>query len=81
MLKDIVLAGATRTAIGGFGGAFAEVSAPALGSAVTKEALRRSQVPVDQVDEVIFGNVVGAGLGQNVARQVAIGAGLSRLIS
>jgi acetyl-CoA C-acetyltransferase len=75
--KDIYLCGAARTAIGAFGGAFAEVPATALGSAVIKAALSRAGVPGDQVDEVIFGNVLGAGLGQNVARQCAIGSGLS----
>jgi len=53
------------------------MSAPELGSAAAKAALARSGVALDQVDEVIFGNVISAGLGQNVARQVAIGAGLS----
>jgi len=52
------------------------VSAPRLGSAAMQEALARAGLAPDQVDEVIFGNVLGAGLGQNVARQVSIGAGL-----
>lgn len=77
MVLDVFLAGGVRTAIGGFGGAFAEVPAPALGSAAVGAALERAGVSPDQVDEVIFGNVLGAGLGQNVARQVSIGAGLS----
>jgi acetyl-CoA C-acetyltransferase len=77
MLSDVFLAGGVRTAIGSFGGAFAETPAPALGSAAIKAALERAGVPADQVDEVIFGNVLGAGLGQNVARQATIGAGLS----
>jgi acetyl-CoA C-acetyltransferase len=77
MQKAIYLAGGVRTAIGGFGGALASVPAPALGGVVVKAALVRAAVPQEQVDEVIFGNVVSAGLGQNVARQVAIGAGLS----
>ena len=72
----VVLTGGVRTAIGAFGGAFAEVPAPALGSAAIKGALSKASVSSDQVDEVIFGNVVGAGLGQNVARQAAIGAGV-----
>jgi acetyl-CoA C-acetyltransferase len=80
MLKQVYLAGGVRTAIGSFGGAFAEVPAPALGSAVVKSALARAGVPADRVDEVIFGNVVSAGLGQNVARQVTIGAGLPQSI-
>ena len=76
MQSEIWLAGGARTPIGGFLGALAEVPAPALGSIAIKEALRRAGVAADQVDEVIMGNVVGAGLGQNVARQAAIGAGL-----
>jgi len=80
MLKDIYLGGAVRTAIGGFGGAFEAAPAVVLGSAVVRAALARAAISPDQVDEVIFGNVVGAGLGQNVARQVAIGSGLSPTI-
>jgi len=80
MKNDVYLAGGVRSAIGGFCGALESVSAPALGSAVVKAALQRAGVPGAQVDEVIFGNVVGAGLGQNVARQVSIGAGLSATI-
>jgi acetyl-CoA C-acetyltransferase len=63
--------------MGGFCGALESVPAPALGSVVAKAALSRAGVAPDQVDEVIFGNVISAGLGQNVARQVALGAGLS----
>ncbi len=77
MAKEIVLAGGVRTPLGSFCGALSQVPAAALGSTVIKAALRRANVPADQVDEVIFGNVLGAGLGQNVARQAAIGAGLS----
>jgi acetyl-CoA C-acetyltransferase len=73
---SVVLAGGARTPIGAFGGAFAEVPAPALGSIAIKGALAKASVAFEQIDEVIFGNVVGAGLGQNVARQSAIGAGL-----
>jgi len=80
MLKDVYLAGPARTAIGAFGGAFGEFPAPALGAAAVKGALAKAGVPAEQVDEVIFGNVVGAGLGQNVARQVTIGAGLAATI-
>jgi len=77
MISDVYLTAGARTAIGAFCGAFASMSAPELGSAAAKAALTRSGVALDQVDEVIFGNVISAGLGQNVARQVAIGAGLS----
>jgi len=73
----VYLAGAVRTPIGAFCGAFETVSAPALGSIAARAAIVRSGVPPDQIDELIFGNVVSAGLGQNVARQVAIGAGLA----
>ena len=80
MLKEVYLAGGARTPIGAFGGSLAEVPAPALGAAVVKAALQRSGVSPDAVDEVIFGNVVSAGLGQNVARQVTIGAGLPKSV-
>jgi acetyl-CoA C-acetyltransferase len=76
MQKEIWLAGGARTPIGGFMGVLAEVPAPALGSVAIKEAMHRAGVTAEQVDEVIMGNVVGAGLGQNVARQASIGAGL-----
>src|SRR5579862_3290199 len=76
MIKDVFLTGGVRTAIGGFCGAFESTPAPALGSAAVKAVLARAQIRPSDVDEVIFGNVVSAGLGQNVARQVSIGAGL-----
>ena len=76
MLKEVLLAGCARTPIGGFSGALSEVSAPKLGSTAAQAALKRAGISPDQVDEVIFGNVLGAGLGQNVARQVSIGAGV-----
>lgn len=76
MIKQVYLAGGSRTAIGAFAGAFSEVSAPSLGSTAIKSALSRAGVPATAVDEVLFGNVIGAGLGQNVARQASIGAGL-----
>ncbi len=76
MTSSVFLAGGVRTPIGSLAGVFAEVSAPALGSVAVRAALERAGVPGQQIDEVIFGNVIGAGLGQNVARQVAIGAGL-----
>jgi len=76
MINEIWIAGGTRTPIGGFLGTLAEVPATTLGSVAIKESLHRAGVAADQVDEVILGNVVGAGLGQNVARQAAIAAGL-----
>lgn len=76
MAKKIVLAGAVRTAIGRMGGALADVPAVTLGSIVIKEALSRANVSPDQVDEVLMGCVLQAGLGQNVARQASIKAGI-----
>ena len=76
MAGRIVLAGACRTAIGKMGGELSTVSAVDMGATVVKEALKRANVPAEQVDEVKFGCVIQAGLGQNVARQVSIKAGL-----
>jgi len=76
MLTDVFLAGPIRTPIGGFNGALAELPATALGGAVIRAALERAGVAADQVDEVIMGNVLTAGAGQNPARQASIGAGL-----
>lgn len=75
--KEIYLAGAVRTAIGSFNGVFTAVPATQLGVAAVKGSLERSGVKTDQVEEIIFGNVIAAGLGENPARQVGIGAGLS----
>lgn len=75
-MKKIVLAGACRTAIGTMGGALSTVPAAELGSIVIKEALNRAGVPSEQVDHVYMGCVIQAGLGQNVARQAALKAGL-----
>ena len=69
-----VILGACRTPIGKFGRSLVGVSAPQLGALVIEEALVRAKVPVAEVDEVIMGNVVSAGLGQNPARQAAIHA-------
>ena len=76
MSKKVVLAGACRTAIGTMGGSLSTTPAPVLGSIVIKEALERAGVPADQVDHVYMGCVIQAGLGQNVARQASIKAGL-----
>lgn len=69
-----VIVSAVRTAIGSFGGALKDVSAPDLGATVIREALQRANVSADIVDEVIMGNVLQAGQGQNPARQAAIKA-------
>lgn len=76
MMKEIVIASACRTAIGSFGGTLKNVPAVELGATVVKEAVKRAGIAPEQVDEVIFGDVLQAGLGQNVARQVSIKAGL-----
>lgn len=76
MAKKVVLAGACRTAIGKMGGALAGTPAVDLGAIVIKEALNRAGVKPEQVDEVMMGCVIQAGLGQNPARQASIKAGL-----
>ena len=75
-MRQVFIASAVRTAVGRFGGALADTPAPQLGAIVIAEALRRCGMPPADVDEVILGNVLQAGLGQNPARQAAIGAGL-----
>lgn len=76
MSEEIVLVGAVRTAIGKFGCAFKNVSSQQLGTIVIKEAVKRAGIHMRNVEEVIMGNVVTAGLGQNPARQAAIHAGV-----
>ena len=73
---DVVILSGCRTAIGTFGGAFKDVSAVELGTVAVREAVRRSGVRPDQVDEVLLGCILQAGLGMNPARQAAIKAGL-----
>ena len=75
-MTEVVIVSAVRTALGSFNGSLANVPAVELGSIVIKEALNRAGVAPDQVDEVIFGNVLQAGLGQNPARQASILAGI-----
>ncbi len=76
MSKKIVLAGACRTAIGKMGGALVNVSTPELATAVVKETMKRAGIAPEQVDEVILGCVYQAGIGQNVARQASVYAGI-----
>ncbi|MCM2138233.1 acetyl-CoA C-acetyltransferase [Vagococcus fluvialis] len=76
MNKNIVIVEALRTPIGAFGGAFKDVSAVDLGTTVMKKILETTKVKPEFVDEVILGNVLHAGLGQNVARQIAIHSGI-----
>ncbi len=76
MAKEIVLAGACRTAIGKFGGMLTNIPAADLGAIVIKEAIRRAGIKPEDVDEVLMGNVIQAGLGQSPARQAAVKAGI-----
>ncbi|MBQ9412588.1 MAG: acetyl-CoA C-acetyltransferase [Oscillospiraceae bacterium] len=75
-MKDIYLVNCCRTAVGSFGGSLKDVPAPELGAVVVKEALNRAGVKPEQVDELMFGCILTAAQGQNVARQVGIKAGL-----
>jgi len=75
-MREVVIASAVRTAVGKFGGTLKDVPAAELGAVVIKEALARANVKPEAVDEVIMGNVIQAGLGQNVARQALVKAGL-----
>ncbi len=75
-MKDVVIAGAARTAIGSFMGALSELPAPTLGAVAIAEAVRRSGIPAGDVGQVIMGNVLSAGIGQSPARQAGIGAGI-----
>jgi acetyl-CoA C-acetyltransferase len=78
---EVVIVSAVRTAIGSFNGSLKNVSAPELGAIVIKGALEQAGVKPEQVDEVIMGNVLQAGLGQNPARQAAFGAGIPESVS
>lgn len=75
-MNEVVIVGATRTAIGKFGGGLKDLSAPKIGAIAVKEAVRRAGIAPSEVEECIMGNVLSAGLGQNPARQAALGAGL-----
>lgn len=79
--REPVLLSAARTPIGKFGGSLADLTAPQLGAIAIKAALERAGINGDVVDEVIMGNVVGAGLGQAPARQAALGAGVPDSVS
>ena len=75
-MKDLYIVNCCRTAIGSFGGSLKSTPAADLGAVVVKEALNRAGVKPEQVDELMFGCILTAGLGQNVARQVSIKAGI-----
>lgn len=76
-MTEVVIVSAIRTPIGKFGGVFKNTDAVQLGTKLVQTAIDQLNLPVDAVDEVIMGNVLGAGLGQNIARQIAIKSGLS----
>ncbi|PJK17814.1 acetyl-CoA C-acyltransferase [Chryseomicrobium excrementi] len=80
MSTEVVIVSAVRTAIGSFQGALKDVPATKLGAIVIEEAIKRAGIEKDQVDEVIMGNVLQAGLGQNPARQASIQAGLPQQV-
>ncbi len=77
-MEDIVIVAAARTAVGKFGGSLAKVSAPELGATVIKALLEKTGVGADQVGEVIMGQVLAAGAGQNPARQAMMKAGIAK---
>jgi acetyl-CoA C-acetyltransferase len=79
-MEEAVIVSAVRTPVGTVGGIFVEVPAPTLGAIAVEEAVRRAGIDADQIDEVLMGNVLQAGLGQNPARQAALGAKLSMAI-
>ena len=75
-MKELYVVNCCRTAVGSFGGSLKNTSAVDMGALVVKEALKRANVAPENVDEVVFGGVLTAGLGQNVARQVSVKAGI-----
>jgi acetyl-CoA C-acetyltransferase len=77
-MQDIVIVSAARTAVGKFGGSLAKVSAPDLGAIVIKEAMARAKLDASQIGEVIMGQVLTAGSGQNPARQAMMKAGVAK---
>lgn len=75
-MKDLYVVNCCRTAIGSFGGSLKNTPAAEMGAVVVKEALKRANIAPENVDEVMFGCILTAAQGQNVARQVAIKAGI-----
>ena len=75
-MRDVVIVSAVRTPIGSFGGSLSKLSAVDLGVIAAKEAIKRAGIKTEEVNEVLIGNVLGAGLGQNVARQIAVKSGV-----
>jgi acetyl-CoA C-acetyltransferase len=77
-MEDIVIVSAARTAVGKFGGSLAKIAAPELGSIAIREAIARAGLGMDQIGEVIMGQVLTAGAGQNAARQAMMKAGVAK---
>ena len=77
-MKEVVIVSAVRTAVGTFGGTLKDTPAVELGKIVVEAACQRAKIKPEQVEEVILGNVLTAGLGQNPARQVLIRAGIPK---
>jgi acetyl-CoA C-acetyltransferase len=75
-MRNVVIASAVRTPVGSFGGQFKKVSAVDLGVVAAREAIKRAGISPDHIDEIYIGNILSAGLGQNVARQIAVKAGI-----
>jgi len=75
-MREVAIVGAARTPIGSFGGSLSKLSAVDLGVVAAKETIKRTGIKPEDIDEVLIGNILSAGLGQNPARQVAIGAGI-----
>jgi len=73
-MKDVVIVSAARTAIGSFGGGLSKLSAVDIGVIAAKEAIKRAGIKTHIIDEVIVGNILSAGLGQNIARQIGVQA-------
>lgn len=75
-MREVVIVSAARTPIGSYGGALKDIPAVKLGEIAVREAIKRAGIAPDTVDEVVFGSVLQGGLGQNIARQVAVAAGI-----
>ncbi|HFI0149581.1 TPA: acetyl-CoA C-acetyltransferase [Streptococcus suis] len=80
-LKRVAIVSAYRSAIGSFGGSLKDIELADLGAQVLGTALKNRNIPVDSIDEVIFGNVLSAGHGQNIARQIAVQSGIPETTS
>ncbi|MCL2753072.1 MAG: acetyl-CoA C-acetyltransferase [Defluviitaleaceae bacterium] len=79
-MRDVVIVSAVRTPIGSFGGVFKDVSAVELGVVASRAAIERAKIAPELIEEVIFGNVLQAGLGQNIARQISVYADIPEAV-